>query len=115
MIDEETRADLRTGVNVDTRGRVRQLRADPRQQRQAGLIQVMGQAVMDDRQNPRIAQQHLIDTARRRVTVIGRQHVGIEQHAQVRQRDGKVLDQAQRLGIDAGQVALAVAHGVAQL
>ncbi|MNH16648.1 hypothetical protein D3C79_762960 [compost metagenome] len=73
------------------------------------------QAVVDDRQDAWVAQQHFIDTARRRVAVVGGQHIGVEQHAQARQGGGEALHQAQRMGIDAGQLALALPCGVAQL
>ena len=47
--------------------------------------------------------------------MIRRQHIGIEQHAQARQCRGKVLNQAQRLGIDPSQVGVGLACGVTQL
>jgi hypothetical protein len=42
------------------------------------LYKVMRKAMVNDRENPGIAQQHFVDTARCRVTVVGSQHVGIE-------------------------------------
>ncbi|MNJ37278.1 hypothetical protein D3C77_320890 [compost metagenome] len=94
---------------------MRQLRTDPREQRQASAVQVMGQTVMDDRKNSRVAQQHFIDAARRRVAVEGSQYIGIEDAAQARQCRSKALDNAQGLGVDIRHVALAVASHVAKL
>ena len=82
VIDKETTANLRAGVDINAGGRVCNLCADARQQRQPCTVQMMGQPVMNHRQNPRIAQQHLIHTARRRVTVISRQDVCVEDAAQ---------------------------------
>ena len=94
---------------------MRQLRTDARQQRQPGAVQVMRQAVVDHCQHAGVAQQHLVHAARRRVAVIGRQYIGIEQRAQARQRGGEILDQAQRLGVNLQRLGLALARGVAQL
>ncbi len=96
MVDEEAAADLRTRVDVDAGGRVGDFRADPRQQRQAGAIQMVRQAVVDHRQDAGVAQQHLIHAAGRRVAVIGRQHIGVQQHPQAGQGQGEILDQADR-------------------
>ena len=52
---------------------------DARQQRQAQRVQLVRQAVVDHRQHARIAEQHLVDAARRRVALVGGQHVGVEQ------------------------------------
>ncbi len=49
-----------------------------RQQRQSGPVQVVRQTMMNHRQNARVAEQHFIDTARRRIAVIGGQHVGVQ-------------------------------------
>ncbi|MNE07300.1 hypothetical protein D3C80_999130 [compost metagenome] len=114
MVDEETAADLRAGVNVDARGRMGDFRADPRQQRQPGTVQMVGQPMVNHRQDPRVAQQHFIDTARRRVAVIGRQYVGVQQAAQPRQGEGEVLDDLDGLGFDFGIGLGTVARGIAQ-
>ncbi|MNB92312.1 hypothetical protein D3C75_394140 [compost metagenome] len=114
MVDEETAADLRSRVNVDAGGRVSDFRADPRQQRQPGAIQMVGQTMVNHRQNPRVAQQHFIDTARRRVTVIGSQHVSVQQAAQPWQREGEVLNDLDGFGFDFSLGLGTVARGVAQ-
>ncbi|MNH19249.1 hypothetical protein D3C79_789760 [compost metagenome] len=101
-------------MDIDAGDRVGQLRTDPRQQRQAGPVQMVGQAVVDDGENTRVAQQHLIDAARRRVTVESGQHIGIEDAAQTRQGRGKVLDQAQGLGIDLGRCVFTLASDITQ-
>ena len=84
VVNKEASADLRAGVNVDTGGRVGDFCADPRQQGQSGSVQMMGESMVNHRQNPRIAQQHFIHTAGRRVAVIRGQHVGIQNAAQAR-------------------------------
>ena len=93
VVDEEAAANLRAGVDVDTGGRVGNFGTDARQQRQTRTVQVVRQTVMNHRQNPRIAQQHFVHTARCRIAVIGRQHVGVEHAAQARQGQGKILNQ----------------------
>ena len=70
---------------------------------------------MDHRENPRIAQQHFVDAARRRVAVVGREDVGVEQPAQLRQGHGEVLDQLHGLGLDLGIRLAAVPRHIAQL
>ncbi|MOA44864.1 hypothetical protein D3C78_1672020 [compost metagenome] len=65
-------------MDVDAGGRMRKLGDDPRQQRQAGVVQVMGDTVMDDRDDAGIAQQHLVHAARRRIAAIGRHHVAVQ-------------------------------------
>ncbi|MCY1437877.1 hypothetical protein D9M71_540560 [compost metagenome] len=90
------------------------LGTDAGQQRQAGAVQMMRQAMMDHCQDARVAQQHFIDAARCRVAVIGRQHVGVEYAAQARQGAGKVLHQAYSVGVDLGVVGLAAASDITQ-
>lgn len=46
--------------------------------------------------------------------MVGGQHIGVEQHAQRRQGGGKVLDQAQGVGVDVSDVGLAMARRVTQ-
>ena len=66
--------------------------------------------MVDHRQDARVAQQHFIDAAGRRVTVIGRQYIGVQQHSQARQGQGEILDQADRPGVDLG-IRFAVVPG----
>ncbi len=115
MVDKETRADLRAGVDIDAGGRVGDFRNDPRQQRQAGAVQVVGQTVVNHRQDPRIAQQHFIHTARGRVAVVSGEYVGVQQASQRRQGQGKTLDQADGVGIDLAVILPALSRGITQL
>ena len=101
MIDEEALADLRPRMNVNASRRVGDFREDAGDQRHAQHIQRVGQPVMDHRQNPRVAEQDLVDTARRRVALVGGQDVGIEQAAQRRQLAGEGLDDLGRMRLDA--------------
>ncbi|MNL23977.1 hypothetical protein D3C87_1453950 [compost metagenome] len=114
MIDEEAATDLRPRMDVDTGGGVGDFRADPREQRQPGAIQMMGKAMVNHRQDARVAEQHFVDAARCRVAVVGRQHVGVQQTAQARQGEGEVLDDLNGPGFDFSLGRGAVAGGVAQ-
>jgi hypothetical protein len=69
--------------------------------------------VVDDRQDARVAQQHFIDAARRRVAVVGGQHIGVEQHAQAGSAAAKSWIR-RSAGVDVGHVGLAMARRVAQ-
>jgi hypothetical protein len=75
---------------------------------------MVGQAMVNHRQYPRIAQQHFIHTARSRVAVVGGQHIGVQQAAQGRQGQGEILDQADGAGVDITVILAALARGVAQ-
>ena len=83
-MNSPTATNLRARVNINAGGRMRDFRADAGQQGQAGAVHVVRQAMVNHRQNPRIAQQHFVDTARRRVAVVGGQYVGVEDAAQAR-------------------------------
>ena len=66
-------------------------------------------------QDPRIAQQHFIHTARGRVAVVGGEHVGVQQAAQGRQGQGEILDQADGKGVDRAVILAALARGLGAL
>ena len=70
--------------------------------RSTEAIQLVGEAVMGDRGDARIADQHLVDAACRRVALVGREDVGVEQrtHAGERARErARDLDRALAIGI----------------
>lgn len=90
MIDEEAFSDLRARVNIDPRFPVGHFGYDPRDKRRAEEVQPMGQAMVDDRKQGRIADQHFIHTAGRRITAKCCADIGIEQDAQLWQLPGKI-------------------------
>ena len=71
--------------------------------------------MVDHRENPRVAQQHFIDAARRRVAVVSRQDIGVEQPTQCRQSHGEVLDQLHGFALDLGVRFAAMSRHVTQL
>ena len=78
MVDKKAAADIGARVDVDARLRMGHLGDDARHQRRAQCIQGMRQAVMDDGQDARIAQQHFIDAVRGRVAMESGRHVRVE-------------------------------------
>src|SRR3569623_3558309 len=89
--DEETAAYLGAGMNVDAGVGMGDLGEHARDQRHAGAVEMMGDAVMNDGEHARITQQHFVDAVRRRVAVVGRHHVGVEQPPQRRPGRGEIL------------------------
>src|SRR5262245_43057523 len=55
VVDEKTVADLRSGMNVDPRCGMRDLRNDAGKERRAQFIELMGEPMMGDRDNSRVA------------------------------------------------------------
>jgi hypothetical protein len=94
VVDEEAGADGGARVDVDAGAAVRHFGHDARQQRQAQLVQLVRQAVVDHGVHAGIAQQHLVDAARRRVALPGGHHVGVEHAADGRQGGCEVAQQA---------------------
>ena len=116
VVDEKSGADGRARMDVDAGFAVRQFSHDARQQRQAQLVKAVRHAVVDHGLNAGVAQQHLIDAARRRIALESGQHVAVEQRADARQRMGKFAQAVQRLIFKRGFVHLRRVPGfVAQL
>ena len=114
VVDEKAGANFGAGVDVDTRHAVCQLGHDTRQQGQAQRIQRVCNAVVDHGQNARVTQQHLVHTARRRVALVGGQHIAVEQAADVRQSGGKTAHGRGGLLLDQAVGGLGVAQHIGQ-
>ena len=82
VIDKAARANACAGVNVYARKPMGQLGGHARQQRQLQPVQNMGDAVVNQGQHAGVAEHDFIHALRRRVAVIGGQHIDIEQFAQ---------------------------------
>src|ERR1700722_16064732 len=89
MVDEEPLSDLGAGVDVDTRQRVGDLGADPRQQRRAEPVELMRQAMAHDRGDAGKAEDDLVDALRRRIVRESGANVLVEGGAYLRQSRGK--------------------------
>ncbi|MNN30492.1 hypothetical protein D3C81_1441420 [compost metagenome] len=76
---------------------------------------MVGDAVVDHRDDAGVAQQHFVDAARGRVATEGGHHVVVEQTAQPRQGQGERLDDMPRLPLDLLARPRAGAGGMAQL
>ena len=96
VIDEEAAADLGAGVNVDAGGRVGQLGDDPRHQRRAQTVQHVRQAMMRDRRDAGIADQHLVDAARRGIALERGANIAVQQPAHVGQARGELAHHIDR-------------------
>ena len=71
VIDEESLADHRAGVDVDTRMRVGSLGHDPGDDRNLLLVEVVSDAVGGDRLDAGVAQDDLVERGRSGVAVVG--------------------------------------------
>jgi len=91
VIDEKTAADPGTGVDVYAGFRVRQFRGHPCQQRQIVAVELVGDTVVNHGLYAGVAQQYFVYCPGRRVSPVGRQHIGIKQAADGGQGGGKVL------------------------
>ena len=99
VVDEEAAPDRRAGMNVDAGARIGEFGDDARDDRRAEAIERVGDPVMQDRGGAGIADQHLVDAARRRVADQRGGEIGVEQAADVRQFLG---EQRGDLGRQAG-------------
>ena len=77
MVDEEVFADGGAGMDVDTGDGMGVLRHDPRQHRNAQIVQNVGQPVNGDGEQTRIAENDLIHAVGCRVAGIKGLHIGL--------------------------------------
>ena len=68
VINEKTAADPGAGMNLDTRDGVGDLRNHTRDEWRPQTMQFMGEPVMRNGGNARIADKHLVDTPRGRIS-----------------------------------------------
>ena len=83
MIDEETRPDSRSRMNVDASAAVRPLRHHSRNQRDAKRMQAVRQAIDGDRFEPRIAKDNFVVPMGGRVALECRLNVRGDDDAQL--------------------------------
>lgn len=65
--------------------------ADARQQRHAQQVQLVRQAMVDDRQDARITEDYLVDAARRRIAAVGSLDVAVEEKTNSGQGGSELL------------------------
>lgn len=92
VIDEEMWTDRRAGMDVDASGGIGDLRDNARNQAGAQLVQAVRDAVMQYGSCARIADQYLVNAARRRIALERRFDIAVDEAA------------------DLGQIAREVAH-----
>ena len=90
VVDEEALADGGAGVDVDAGDAVRMLAHDARDQRDLQQVELVGDAVLDDRLHAGVAEDDLVAAHRRRVASVGRLHVQQHQPLQLRQAGQQV-------------------------
>ena len=108
MINEETGANLRARVDIDARHGMGNFRNHARYQGQAQLVKLMRQSMVDDRGNPWITHQHLINTASGRVPLKGRLQITVQQRPNLGQRLHKLPGKLKRLPGDHLQVRVQI-------
>ena len=114
VVDGEVVADGGTRVYVDARLRMRHFGDDARDKRHLQPQQGVGDAVVADGADGRVAEDDLAVALGRRVAVVGRLHVGLQQPAEVGQLPdegrGLVLRRAFQVGIAGQRVVKAQAR-----
>ena len=100
VVDEEALADLRARVDVDARARVRELRDDAGEQRDAELIERVREPVVRDRRDARVAEEDFVDASRGGVAVVGCANVGLEQASDVGQAKREVAHELARAALE---------------
>ena len=70
-------------MNLDTRDGVGDLRNHTRDEWRPQTMQFMGEPIMRNGGNARIADKHLVDTARGRISLVGCVNIAIQQAANV--------------------------------
>mmetsp|Transcript_81526 Transcript_81526/g.226737 ORF Transcript_81526/g.226737 Transcript_81526/m.226737 type:complete len:357 (-) Transcript_81526:246-1316(-) len=93
VVDETAFADLRAGVDVDAGVGMREFSDHAGDQRHTEPVELMRQPVADQRMQPGVAEQHLVDAARRGVALEGGGHVAVQQLAHRGQPARKGADQ----------------------
>ena len=89
VVDEEARADLGAGVDVDAGAAVRELGDDAREQRHAELVELVREAVVDHGGEAGKREDHLVDAARGGVALEAGARVGIGKRAHIGERGGE--------------------------
>src|SRR5690554_1146325 len=84
VIDEEALADHGARVDIDPRLSVRGLAHDARDERHAEAQELMRDTIGRDGLNAWIAEHHLFDAARRRITCISRKGIAVRKLAEAR-------------------------------
>ena len=96
VINEKMTPQLRPRVNVDPCPTVRPLRHHPRQQRHPRRIKQMRAPLNRDRLQPRIRQNNLLKTPRRRIPIKRRLHIRLQNPPHLRQLHQKLAHQLHR-------------------
>src|SRR5208283_1210670 len=97
VVDEKTRADLRSRVDIDTGCRMRKLCDDAGEEGNTQEIEFVSQAMVSDCPNARIADPYLFDALGRGVALVGSQNIVFEQRTHLRQTCGKLACHLDRL------------------
>ena len=116
VVDEERRADGRSGVDVDSRPTVRPLGQHPRDQRHRQAKQFVREAVDGDRLQPRIAEDDFIEIPGGGVSVERGLHVGrqraTDRGERLQELDRLLLTDRLEVGLDLAAVQLVSATEV---
>src|ERR1039457_1586666 len=75
VVDEEMRADARAGMDVHARALMGEFRDHPRQERDAEVVEHVGEALERDAEDAWISQDDLLIVARGWVSLVSRLHV----------------------------------------
>ena len=94
VINEKTLPDLRAWMNLDARDGMGDFRNHACEKWSSQAMQFMGEPVMRNGGNAGIADKHLVDSSRRRVSFVGCVNITIQQAANVRQPFCKCLHNA---------------------
>ncbi len=104
VIDEEPLANLRTGIDVDSRAAVSIFTDDPRNHRNAASVEDVSNAMGHDGNQGRIAKDDFFDASSCGVTVKGRHGVLVEDESEL----GELSEEVE--GCSVSEIRVAVVH-----